>query len=292
MLDIVKNEIARSVPEAVSLLNENHGALVVAGGTDILIKIKAGKIKKAHLVYINKISELRGISINESGVVKIGPLTTFRELENNPLILEILPILAVAAGSVGGPQIRAAGTIGGNICNGVTSADTASSLLTLNARLEISNIDTLQDKLIEDFYLGPSKVALPNGSLLTAIYIDKKDYIGYKGHYVKYSQRNAMDIATLGCAVQLKLNKEKTLIDDVRIAFGVAAPVPLRLPKAEDSLKGMTIDEALIKGPSAVRSEISPRDSWRASKDFRLHIAGEIFNKALESAWKESLVKC
>ena len=288
MLDIVKNEIAHSIPEAISLLNQNHGALVVAGGTDILVKIRAGKINKAHLVYINKISELKGISINESGVIKIGPLTTFRELENNPLILEFLPILAIAAGSVGGPQIRAAGTIGGNICNGVTSADTSSSLLTLNARLEISNNNTTHDTLIKDFYLGPSRVALPNGSLLTAIHIDKKDYTGYKGHYEKYSQRNAMDIATLGCAVQLKLNKEKTLIDDIRIAFGVAAPVPLRLSKAEDSLKGMTIDQALLKGPSIVRSEISPRDSWRASKDFRLHIAGEIFNKALKLAWKAS----
>jgi len=101
-----------------------------------------------------------------------------------------------------------------------------------------------------------------------------------------------MDISTLGCAVQLKLDSRGNRIGDIRIAFGVAAPVPLRAKNTEMMLKGLSLTDAIEKGPELLRAEIHPRDSWRASREFRIHIAGEIFKQSLTQAWKEVLSAC
>lgn len=287
MLDILENRQAHSVPEALAYLEADDSAVVVAGGTDVLIKVREGKLSGAHLVSIGGIRELKGVTRKENGDLVIGPLTTFRELEADPLIQTHIPILAGAAGTVGGPQIRAAGTVGGNICNGVTSADTASTLCALNARLTLTSRAGVREYSIHEHYVGAGKVALRHAELLTAITIPRGDYEGYHGAYFKYAMRNAMDIATLGCAVSLKLNPEKTCLEDIRLACGVAAPVPIRAWNTERALQGMAVKEALAQAPELLRREITPRDSWRASRRFRLHVAGEILVRAMRSALEE-----
>ena len=112
--------------------------------------------------------------------------------------------------------------------------------------------------------------------------IPAEEYQGYRGHYIKYSMRKAMDIATLSCSVVSRVNMEKNILEDVRITFGVAAPVPFRCEKTEAALKGMSVSEELYQTiEESVRQEISPRDSWRASREFRLQIGGEIAKRAL-----------
>ena len=287
MLDILENHIAHSVQEACACLDADVQAIVVAGGTDVLIKIREGKLAGARLVSIGDIPELKGVSMKENGDLVIGPLTTFTELEENPLIQKNIPLLAMAAGMVGGPQIRAAGTIGGNICNGVTSADTASSICALNARLTARSASGKREYSIHEHYAGVGKVTLQHGELLTAITIPASEYQGYRGSYTKYAMRNAMDIATLSCAVWLKTNETGEVLEDIRIACGVAAPVPMRAFETERTLKGLRTEEALQKAPALIRREVNPRDSWRASRKFRLHIIGEI----LQSTMNEALVQ-
>lgn len=112
--------------------------------------------------------------------------------------------------------------------------------------------------------------------------IPKNEYEGYHGHYIKYSMRNAMDIATLSCSVVSKVDTAENILEDVRITFGVAAPVPYRCTETEALLKGRKLDASLYQNlEESVRSEIHPRDSWRASRDFRLQIGGEIARRAL-----------
>ncbi|MGI6684202.1 MAG: xanthine dehydrogenase subunit XdhB [Bacillota bacterium] len=289
MFDITQNDLAYSVEQAIAYLEADPAAIVIAGGTDILIKVREGKLAGCHLVSINGIKELKGVHMTENGDIVIGPLTTFRELEENGLILKYIPVLAGAAGTVGGPQIRAAGTVGGNICNGVTSADTASTLLTLNAELTLTSSTGDRVLPIAQFYLGAGKVALSQGELLTAITIKSTDYQGYHGKYIKYAMRNAMDIAVLGCAVLLKIDVKGQYIEDIRIALGVAGPVPMRASNTEKALIGLSIQEALRIGPDMLRKEITPRDSWRASRTFRLHVAGETFRQAMECALLEGV---
>lgn len=292
MLDIESNTCVSSLREAFSALEADEQAILVAGGTDVLIRIREGKCAGARLVSIGGISELKGVSLCTNGDIRIGPLTTFRELEEDPLVQQCIPILSQAAGTVGGPQIRAAGTVGGNICNGVTSADTASTLCALNARLTACSSAGERTYSIHEHYLGPGKVALLHREILTAITVAEADYAGYIGRYHKCAKRKAMDITTLGCALWMKLDAQRSCIADIRIACGVAAPVPVRARQTEAVLAGMPVAQALAEGPAALRKEITPRDSWRASKDFRLHIAGEALAESMKMALEDEGIPC
>ena len=121
--------------------------------------------------------------------------------------------------------------------------------------------------------------------LLTGILIPRAAYEGYRGHYIKYAMRNAMDIAICACSVNVKLSDDQETIVDARITFGVAGPVPLRCPAAEAIARGAAVSEETVEAfAAAVLEDIHPRDSWRASKDFREHIAVELARRALRRA--------
>ena len=140
----------------------------------------------------------------------------------------------------------------------------------------------VQVTVLDDVIYPEYDMDLHQGDVLTHIVIPGKDYQGYHGFYIKYSMRNAMDIATISCSVVSKVDQQAGVIEDVRITFGVAAPVPYRCTKAEEALKGLKIEESLYeKTAQLVREEINPRDSWRASRVFRLQIGGEIAARAL-----------
>ena len=289
MYNIEKIYQATSVRDAIKHLEANPHALVIAGGSDILIKIHEGKLEGCTLVSIYRLDELRGVSMKDNGLIKIGPLTSFSHIAKNPIIQKYIPILGEAVDQVGGPQIRNIGTIGGNISNGVTSADSASTLFALGAQLEITGSAGKKVIPISQYYLGPGNVELKNGEILTAIYITKENYENFTGCYIKYAMRGAMDIATLGCSVTCKLNAEKDRIEDVHLAYGVAGPIPMRCPKTEATIKGMKIsDELFEKFGSMALTEVKPRDSWRASKILRLQLAEELSKRALKKAIKRS----
>lgn len=283
MYDITGYYEAKSVAEAISFLKEHPEARIVCGGSDVLIKIREGKMAGTQLVSIRNIPELYGVSLDGEGNIHIGAATTFSHITNAPIIQKYIPVLGEAVDLVGGPQVRNIGTIGGNICNGAVSADSAATVFSLEAQLEIIGADGTRIVPVEDFYLGPGKVDLKQGEVVTHIIIPKKNYAGYHGNYIKYSMRNAMDIATLSCSVVSKVSEDRKILEDVRITFGVAAPVPYRCKDTEALLRGMDVGDALYQTvEDAVRREINPRDSWRASKAFRLQIAGEIARRALK----------
>lgn len=280
MYDIEQYYEAETIQEAVKLLHEHPEARIISGGSDVLIKIREGKMAGASLVSIRNIRELQGIERLESGDIYIGAGTTFSHITNDPIIQKYIPVLGEAVDQVGGPQVRNIGTIGGNICNGAVSADSVPTVFSLNALLRLADGTGGRTVPVKDFYLGPGRVDLHPGEVLTHVIIPAKEYEGYHGHYIKYAMRNAMDIATLSCSVVSRV--EKNILKDVRITFGVAAPVPFRCVQTEACLKGMEIGEALYKtAEDSVRKEINPRDSWRASRAFRLQIGGEIARRAL-----------
>ncbi|MDO4582284.1 MAG: xanthine dehydrogenase FAD-binding subunit XdhB [Bacillota bacterium] len=292
MFDIAGIYRAASLDDALRAYAADPQAVVIAGGTDVLIKIREGKLAGCRLLSINGLAELRGIRLADNGDILIGPLTTFAEAEHSELLLKRLPMLAAAAGSAGGPQLREAGTLGGNICNGVTSADTAAVQLALEAGLTLRSADKQRRLAIAEWYKGPGQVDLRAGELLTEIRIKKDAYVGWGGEYIKYAMRNAMDIATLGCAVAVRLSEDKKRIAEARLAFGVAAPTPMRALQAETALAGMTIAEARERIAALVRAEINPRTSWRASREFRMQIAGESAARALAAAVKRAGGEC
>ena len=285
MYDIKALYEAESIEHAISLLKEHPEAQIIAGGSDVLVQMREGKRAGKELVSIYMIDEMRGVSYEADGAIRIGSLTRFSHITKDPIIQKHVNVLGEAVDMVGGPQIRNIGTIGGNTCNGVTSADSASTLHAWDAIIEITGPEGIRRIPIHDFYIKAGVVDLKPAELQTAIIIPKEAYEGYFGHYIKYAMRNAMDIATTGCSVNVKLSEDKKTIEDARIAYGVAGPVPMRAPSAERAAKGKPVSKETVKAfAQAVLEDINPRDSWRASKAFRQHIAVVLAERALKES--------
>lgn len=285
MYDIKSIYRAKSVADAIRALKADPSAIVIAGGTDVLIKIREGKLAGCSLVSIHDLAgELAGVTLSPGGDVEIGPLTTFRGVTFSDVIRQTIPVLGEAADMAGGPQLRAAGTIGGNVCNGITSADTASTLVALDAVLRVRGPRGERDVPISEWYLGVGKVALAPDELLVKIVIPRDNYAGYTGHYIKYAQRSAMDIATLGVSCLVKLTDDRKFVDDAALAFGVAGPVPMRSPSAEAAVRGLSVEEAIAAIGQAALADVNPRTSWRASKEFRIQLVQELSGRALREA--------
>lgn len=285
MYDISALYEATSVQNAVELMQAHPEAALIAGGSDVLIKIREGKLAGIELISIFKLDELRGVSMDDDGTLRILPLTSFSHITQDPLIQKYYPVLGEAVDQVGGPQLRNIGTIGGNICNGVTSADSGSSQVAYDAVLEITGPNGKRTLSIHEFYKGPGKVALEPAELLTAILIPKESYENCFGYYTKYAMRNALDIATIGCSVNVVLSPDKKTLQRVRIGYGVAGPVPMRARSAEDALKGKPVsEETLDLIATAVQDDVHPRTSWRASEGFRRQIIGETAKRGLKAA--------
>ena len=289
MYDLKALYEAQSVQDAVRLRLEHPQAQIIAGGTDVLVQMREGKRAGAELISIYGIDEMRGVSLDEQGAIRIGSLTSFSHITRDPIIQKYINVLGEAVDLVGGPQIRNAGTIGGNTCNGVTSADSASTLFAWDAIIELTGKDGVRKIPIQDFYISAGKVDIRPDEIQTAILIPKASYENCFGHYIKYAMRNAMDIATTGCSVNVVLSEDKKSIVRARIAYGVAGPIPLRCSHAEAAAQGRSLTEETAEAfSSAVLEDIHPRDSWRASKAFREHIAVELAQRCLIEAGKRA----
>lgn len=276
---------ATSVQHAVELMQAHPSAVLIAGGSDVLIKMREGKLAGCELISLYKLDELREVTIDADGALRIGPMTSFSHAAKSPVLQKYMPVLGEASDTVGGPQLRNIGTLGGNICNGVTSADTGATQVAYDAVLEITGANSTRKLSIHDFYKGPGKVDLAPGELLTAILIPKESYENCFGVYIKYAMRNAMDIATIGCSVNVVLSADRKTIQRARIAYGVAGPVPMRARSAEAALAGQPVGEAAVQiAGREVLLDVNPRTSWRASADFRKQIISETARRGLKAA--------
>ena len=282
MYDLKALYEAESVQDAIRLRLEHPEAQIIAGGTDVLVQMREGKRAGKELISIYGIDAMRGITLDEAENIRIGSLTSFSHITKDPIIQKYINVLGEAVDQVGGPQIRNAGTIGGNTCNGVTSADSASTLFAWDAIIELTGKDGVRRLPIQEFYLGAGKVDIHPDEIQTAILIPKASYENCFGHYIKYAMRNAMDIATTGCSVNVVLSEDKKSIARARIAYGVAGPIPMRVPAAEAVAAGKPRTmETADAFAAAVLEDIHPRNSWRASKEFREYIAVEMARRCL-----------
>ena len=289
MFDLKSLYLPESVDEALDLLAEHPAARIMAGGSDNLVKLRDGKLGGLEWVSIFQLDELRRIGLDADGTLRIGPLSSFTAVTRSEDVLTHVRSLAEAVATIGGPQVRNIGTIGGNICNGVPSADSASTCYAWDALIELRSATQTRTIPIADFYITAGKVDLRPGELMTGILIRRESYEGYAGAYHKYAMRGAMDIATVNCSVALKLSDDRFTIDDACIAFGVAAPTLIRALHGEEALRGRPITgEVVAAAAKASIADTHARDSWRAKKAFREHmlevIAGRCIAKSIARA--------
>ena len=289
MFDLKELYEPTTVAEAIDLLADHPDTGVLAGGSDVLVKLRDGKLGGRDWVSIFGIAALREITREQDGTIRVGPLSSFTRVATHPVVREHLPSLGEAVSTIGGPQVRNVGTIGGNLCNGVPSADSASTCFAWDARIELTGPDGVRVLPIADFYISAGKVDLRPTELMTAVLFPREAYTGFKGAFAKYAMRGAMDIATVNCSTTIKMSPDQATIEDARIAFGVAAPTPIRAPQGEAVLRGRRPTQDLVDAAAAAAiGDTRARDSWRASKAFREHMLEEMTRRCLLKSIKRA----
>lgn len=274
--------------EAVSLLRRyGSKAALLAGGTDLLLRLERRLVAPSVVVDLKKIRHLRGIQSNRIGL-RIGALTLMEEITSSPLVQRRYGIIAKGAAVVGSIQTRNRATLGGNLCNASPAADTAPPLIALAAQARIAGARRARQVPLEEFFLGPGKSCLKLNELLKEIFIPSP--ARRSGGSFQRSTRTAMDIALVNCAVSLCLAPKDEIIADIRIALGAVAPTPVRAKPAEDVLRDKKPDKKLIEeAADRAAASVRPIDDVRSSASYRREMVRVLTKRAIEEALGEAL---
>jgi len=269
-----------NVAAVLSLLANSPGEwLPIAGGTDLMVLYAAGKLESRNLVSIWNLPELRRIEV-AADEVRIGAGCTYTDLLQHEIVQRDFPLLAAAAGWTGGIANQNRGTLGGNIVNASPAADSLPALLVYEAELILISARGERYVAYNDFHTGYKQNLLSADELIQEILLPRR-YSRYISYSRKVGARNAQAIAKV-CVAGLG-RVENGALNDIRIAAGSVAPVPLRLKKTEDVLKGKQIERALIQqARQAAISEIRPIDDIRSTARYRSAVVGNLVVEFLE----------
>jgi carbon-monoxide dehydrogenase medium subunit len=259
----------RSIEEAVSLCQSlGREARYIAGGTDLMVKIKDKQIRPQYLISLKNIPGLDTIEY-QNGELRVGALATHRKLEFSPVIRKYFSILTDAVENIGSAQIRNVATIGGNIVNAVPSADGATPLIALGAKVRLVGASGERMMALEDFFTGPGQTVLKLEEILCEFVIPKLPP-RTAGAYWKHTRRAAMELPILGVAVLISLAEDMQTCIESKIGLGVMAPTPMRARNAEVLLKGKRLDEEILsEAGKAASAESQPRDTARGEAWYR-----------------------
>ena len=280
--------VPKNLDEAISL-HESYGdrAKYIAGGTDVLVKVKEGKLSPDYLISLKHIPDQeRPYLKQDTGELAIGAFVTHRAIEKSSIVQLHYPILHDAVRNIGSVQIRNVATIGGNLVNAVPSADGAIPLIALDSKAHIYGTKGHRSIELLRFFLGPGQCDLERGEILLEIVIPPPAPRS-GGAYVKHGRREAMELPMLGVGVVLSLEEDMLTCAKARICLGVAAPTPLRCFQAEKFLVGKSVDENSLEEAGKLAGEESKvRDSIRGLAWYRREMVGVLVKrmglKALE----------
>jgi carbon-monoxide dehydrogenase medium subunit len=257
-------------------------ASLLAGGTDLLVEIKEHIRWPKHVVNVKKIPGLAALEYDERSGLRFGALVTARAIETSPVVLAKYPGLAQSARELGSIQVRHRATVVGNICRASPSADTLPPLIADGAAVRIHGPAGGRTIALEDFFTGPGKTVLAPGELVTEVVVPAPAPRTGK-HYIKHGRRRAMELATVGVAVALTLERERC--GEIRIALGAVAPTPIRARAAEDALRGRPLDGAAIGAAARIAmGECRPISNVRGSAEYRREMVGVLTARAIERA--------
>lgn len=273
----------RDLQDAMAFLHHQGAeAQALAGGTDLIPRIKDRLVTLKHVVNIKALEELQGMGKDGDGY-RIGALTTIRMLETSPVIRRYYAALGQAATVLGSVQVRNTATVGGNLCHAVPSAETAPALLALGARASIVGPHGQRSVPLEQFFTGPRRTVLQPGELLKELVVpplpERSGSV-----YIKLGHRQAMDLAIVGVAAFLALDSAGRCTE-CRIGLGAVAPTPVRAKQAENVLRGEKPTEAAFTKASEIgMGECNPIDDLRASRQYRCDMVTVLTKRALTRA--------
>ena len=273
-----------SLAQAIRLKADDPGSRFIAGGTDLMVLLRAGSESPPALISLGRLPELSGVAAGDP--MRIGALTTIAEILEHRQLVRQFPLLRDAALPFGSVQIRNAATLGGNLCNASPAADMAPVLLVLDARVVLTGPAGERELPLSEFFLGPGETCREPDEVLTAVVLPSPA-AGARGGF-RRKGRVAMDIAIASVAVRLEIDAGRCT--GVRLAAGAVAPCPLRLVGAEAVLEGHPADpERIAQARARVEQEVSPITDLRAGADYRRRLTGVLFQRALESALDRAL---
>lgn len=276
----------KTIDDALAILSKYKGeAKILAGGTDLLIKIKKREETPQYLVGLKNIPHLDYIKYDEKQGLRFGPLVTIHTIENFPLIREKFPILSQAASTMASAQVRNMGTIIGNLCSAVPSADMAPGLIVLGANLEIVSAMGKRTIALEYFFTGPSQSALGSDELVVGVQAPNPPPNSGMA-YIKHTLRAAMELAIVGVGVLI--TAQNGICSELKICLGAVAPTPVRATKAENILKGKALSAELVKrAAQAASEEACPISDIRASAEYRKEMVRVLTQRAIDKATQE-----
>jgi carbon-monoxide dehydrogenase medium subunit len=272
-----------TVEEATKLLSKLPKCKLLAGGTDLIPKMKQRLLEPENIINLKKIPELNGIKETKNGVW-IGATTKLRAIERSELVKEKIPLQYIATKTIGSIQIRNMGTLGGNVCNASPAADGALGLVALDSIVHIAGSKGKRALPITDFFTGSGETVLENHEIVTGFTVPVMDKDTWY-HFISIG-RMALDISTISIAVTI--TKKGNKISKAIVALGSVAPTPLRLQEVEEYLQDKTLkDDEIIKAAEMVSKGIKPISDVRASAEYRKEAAKGLAMEAIKIAWKK-----
>lgn len=271
--------------EALDMLHKYENVKILAGGTDLIVKLKTGAdIKVDYMMYVKEIQELNYVRL-ENNQVKIGAVTPLSFIESNEIVQDKIPALSEAIKAMAAIAVRNMGTIGGNLCNSSPAGDTIPPLTAYGAKLKLAGLDKTREVGISGFITGPGKNILEKDEMLVELIIPvPKDFTG--AAFIKKTRVKA-DISKINTAVLVERSGDACA--DCKIVMGSVAATVVRISKAEESLKGQRITLQLIKNAAKIVSEeIKPIDDNRSTAEYRKDISLVILEDAIKTAWQRS----
>lgn len=270
---------------ALRMLRELDDAKPMAGGTDLIPLLRDGVYKARNLVDINLIPELRCVREDE-GEIRIGAASKIREVEKSKIIAGKAPVLCEAVASIGSPQIRNLGTIGGNICNASPAADSAPALLVLDAYAEVASLDGSREIPVKDVFKGPKMNSLRPDELLINIRFPTPS-IASTMSFQKLGRRRGYTMAQVNAAVLLEF--DGPVCCDARISIGAAASTPIRIYEAEEVLWNRRLTEDTIdEASNRCMKAVDPIDDVRASAEYRREMSRVLVRRGIMEAWSKA----
>ena len=285
-INVIKDfeyHVPSTVQEAVEILAKYDDVRIIAGGTDVIPRMKAGIWKPEHLMSLKGIKELKAMKYDDENGLTFGANCTLRELEAFAPIKENYTALWEGMHSIANTQIRNAGTPVGNIVNAVPSADTAPPLLVLDAQLRVVSARGERILPVNELFAGVCKTTLEKDELVTEVIVPPLSK-GTGTMYIKYSVRKALDLAMIGSAA--KITVEDGICTDAKIGLGAVAVCPKRAFNAEKILIGQKLTDELIEKASLIASEedCSPITDMRATKEYRREMVRVITRDVIKQA--------
>ena len=286
-MEQMRYEAPDTVEGAVALLAGASGeARVLAGGTDLLVQIRAEMIEPALVVDVKKIPELTNIT-SENGGYRIGAAVSGAELGEHPDVKKAWPGVVEAVELIGSVQIQGRASIGGNLCNASPAADSVPALIAAGATVAIAGPGGRREVPAEEMCTGPGETSLAKGEIVTSVFLPKRP--GRSGDaYLRFIPRTEMDIAVVGVGVSLTLD-DGGACSAARVALGAVAERALLVPEAAAALVGSAIDDdALERLAGAASAASRPIDDKRGTKEYRIKIAGVLARRAAQAAFERA----